>query len=87
MPYITEKAKKQLAAGREPRNVGELNYCITRLILEYCHQNINYSDINDVIGVLECAKIEFYRRVVIPYEDKKIVENGDVYNQLFEGKK
>jgi len=31
------------------------------------------------VGVLECAKMELYRRVAAPYEDKKKEENGDVY--------
>jgi hypothetical protein len=39
----------------------------------------SYSIINDIVGVLECAKMEFYRRVAVPYEDKKRTENGDVY--------
>jgi len=31
------------------------------------------------LGAIECAKLEFIRRVVSPYEDAKIVANGDVY--------
>jgi hypothetical protein len=31
------------------------------------------------VGALEQAKDEFRRRVVHPYEDLKIKENGDVY--------
>ena len=27
--------------------------------------------VNDFIGVLECIKLELYRRVATPYEDKK----------------
>jgi hypothetical protein len=34
---------------------------------------------NDVIGALECCKLELYRRMVAPYENTKIKENGDVY--------
>lgn len=30
------------------------------------------------VGVLGCTLLEFYRRVVAPYEDKKREENGDV---------
>ncbi len=86
MPYITNEAKLELAAGRRPRTVGELNYCFTRLMIEYCHDNLSYGDINDVIGAVEGAKMEFYRRMVVFYEDKKIIENGDVYIQKIEGK-
>jgi hypothetical protein len=33
---------------------------------------------SSLISEVECAKLEFYRRVVSPYEDEKIKENGDV---------
>ena len=33
------------------------------------------------MGALECAKLELYRRVAAPYEDVKIMENGDVYTK------
>ena len=59
--------------------VGELNYIITRLISNYLGPQMDYERLNSIIGVLECAKQEFYRRVVAPYEDKKIEDNGDVY--------
>jgi hypothetical protein len=29
--------------------------------------------------MLECAKQEFYRRNTAPYEDEKVLENGDVW--------
>jgi hypothetical protein len=60
---------------------GELNYCITKLLDHYInsHGGINYKNINEVIGVLECAKLELYRRIAAPYEDIKISENGDAY--------
>lgn len=86
MPYITQQAKDELKAGRRPRSVGELNYCLTRLMTEYCHSVLGYGDINDVIGAIECAKLEFYRRMAVPYEDQKIIENGDVYDRPIEGK-
>lgn len=59
---------------------GQLNYALTRLCLTYIDEvGLDYAAINDVIGALECAKQEFYRRVAVPYEDKKRKENGDVY--------
>ena len=58
---------------------GQLNYVITSLVQKvYKDYRPSYQDINEVIGVLECAKMEFYRRVAAPYEDLKIEENGDV---------
>ena len=38
-----------------------------------------YENLNGIIGVLESAKMELYRRVVSIYEDKKCKENSDVY--------
>ncbi|WP_439397023.1 DUF6899 family protein [Bradyrhizobium sp. PMVTL-01] len=37
---------------------------------------------NDVLGALDGAKAEFYRRVAAPYEDAKIADSGDVYPSL-----
>lgn len=83
MPYIQSWRRAELDAGvgHKPRSVGELNYCFTRLILGYIEGNgpLSYGLINDVLGALEGAKLEFYRRVAVPYEDGKIAENGDVY--------
>jgi hypothetical protein len=80
MPYITTQRKIALQEQREePANPGELNYLITYLIVDYYKMRESYQGINDVIGALECAKLEFTRRVVIPYEDAKIKTNGDVY--------
>ena len=60
-------------------DVGELNYVITRLCDEFTDRK--YRSYNDVIGVLECVKLEMYRRVVAPYEDEKREINGDVYKK------
>jgi len=80
MPYIKEGQRKELLEeGRIPNNPGELNYMFTMMILHYFTANGgNYQAANDIMGALEGAKMEFYRRVVSPYEDRKIEENGDV---------
>lgn len=70
---------------------GLINYTFTMLIknvYETYHQHelddnnstssVRYADYNEVIGVLESCKLEFYRRHVAAYEDRKIKENGDV---------
>lgn len=64
-------------------DVGEINYCITKLLNDYLkafNTPYSYQDLNELIGVLEAAKLEFYRKVVAPYEEVKILENGDVYD-------
>lgn len=87
MPYIKIEDREKLAKPFSiPRTPGELNYLITQLCREYLFWKApapdyepSYANHNDVIGALECAKMEFYRRVTVPYEDKKIMENTDVY--------
>jgi hypothetical protein len=81
MPYIKQEDRKKFNEIDLPyiENAGELNYLITTICQSYiCEKGLNYAHINEVIGALECAKLELYRRVASPYEDKKILENGDV---------
>ena len=82
MPYITQDRRRTLAAGEllDVFKVGDLNYMLTSLVLQYLEDNgHDYQRMNDVLGALEACKLEFYRRVVVPYEDQKIKENGDIY--------
>jgi hypothetical protein len=84
MPYITADARARLEAGGKPETAGELNYAITRLVDAYLSRSgeFRYANLNEVIGALECAKLELYRRVAAPYEDHKRAESGDVYRSL-----
>ena len=80
MPYITQEQRERLdIPARQINNAGELNYCLTNIVLEFLGENPRYQNYNDVIGVLECMKQEIYRRKIVPYEDLKIKENGDVF--------
>jgi len=58
---------------------GEMNYVITSLIQDWLGDDPHYTDYNSAIGVLECVKLELYRRKIAKYEDMKKKENGDVY--------
>jgi hypothetical protein len=63
-----------------PTTAGELNYLLTTELLRYLSlKGLSYQTINDIIGALEGAKSEFQRRVVGPYEDTKMEENGDLF--------
>jgi len=81
MPYVDAAARQRLDAGASPETAGELNYSITKLVDAYLNRSGSprYADFNEAIGVLECAKLELYRRLVAPYEDTKIEQHGDVY--------
>ncbi len=80
MPYI-EKEKK--VPSLVPTTSGELNYKITELLVGYLKtKGLSYQTCNDIVGALDNAKDEFRRRVQHSYEDKKILQNGDVYSSL-----
>jgi len=86
MPYITQKSRKiidsylyslfKIIDGCE---VGDLNYIITKIIHKWIKEtDLAYRNINAAIGILECAKLELYRIIAAPYEDKKKLENGNI---------
>ena len=84
MPYIQSEAREKIDPtqpyrGRYPQTVGELNYIFSMISKHYFECNPCYQSINDIVGALEGAKLEFYRRVAVPYETEKIQANGDVY--------
>ncbi len=60
---------------------GDLNYLISCLCKRFIELEggTSYHTINSAIGALECAKLELYRRIAAPYEDGKIIDNGDIY--------
>lgn len=85
MPYINSDARIQYAEFRKElkelfiHNSGELNYLLTLVIKRYHLTNPdNYQTLNDIVGALEGAKMEFSRRVIIPFEHQKLMTNGDV---------
>jgi len=85
MPYIARSQKEKVDKGlialnlSELKDAGSLNYAVHKLIAQYFSQNEqDYQSFNDVIGVLDCAKMEIYRRLIAEYEEKKILQNGDV---------
>ena len=80
MPYIPLFRHEEIRNGSPACTPGELNFqiidCINRYLLGKPRK---YKDYNEVIGVLECAKLELYRKVISKYEDKKCEENGEVF--------
>lgn len=81
MPYIP-KANRLSIDIKTIQTPGELNYIITKICNEYLKNNYeSYQTYNDIIGALEGAKLELYRRKISKYEDKKCKQNGDVYTR------
>lgn len=81
MPYI-EAGRVDLSpmSQKDARTPGELNFQITMVLKRYVETNgLCYATIADVLSSCEGAKLEFYRRIAAPYEEDKMLANGDVY--------
>jgi hypothetical protein len=94
MPYIPQIRREKINSklqelilaikqldDKELRDLdGDLNYSITKLILGVLEleEKPKYTKFNTAIGILESVKLELYRRFVAPYENEKILENGDI---------
>lgn len=92
MPYIKQELREELGPHIEAlldsiRKTGDtnldgaLNYVISRIVSESLEPVMSgwpYTSIARVVAVFECAKMEFYRRIAAPKEDKAIQENGDI---------
>ena len=94
MPYIPQGQRIQLDPVIEklsckvgelckPKNKpaldpdGMLNYVFTRLLIAM--DLSSYVRLERAVGILECAKLELYRKAAAPYEDMKASDNGEVY--------
>jgi len=88
MPYIKENDRNRLdncidnmIKCLDKQDIalilGDINYTFSR-ILGGLMKDPSYNKVAMITGVLENIKQEFYRRVASPYEDKKILENGDI---------
>jgi hypothetical protein len=89
MPYVTQGYRDEMDKEIEAlvqklykwsdgeAAAGTVNYAITRIV-RALYPPIRYEYINSAIGVLECAKQEYYRIGAAPYEDEKREKNGDV---------
>ncbi len=89
MPYIVEEKRTFLnpaikcladairALDDDANFAGNLNYIISKLLVSL-YPAPNYQRFNDIVGALECCKLELYRKRIAPYEDVKERENGPV---------
>lgn len=93
MPYIKIEERQEFDTvlnqlweliKRRGVSNGELNYLMSILAHFYIFKHgLTYNTGSDVIKAFECAKLEFYRRIMAPYEDGKIALNGDVYHDEY----
>ena len=86
MPYVRQEDRTEhlvdaaVTGAGEAVGVGQLTYLLVATCAEYMIRNspFSYALFAEVIAALECAKLELYRRIGTPYEERKKQENGDV---------
>ena len=83
MPYIKREDRAPidehlLALSKQINSPGEFNYAVSKLAHLLLVGKLNYTNINTLIGAMECAKLELYRIIAAPYEDAKRYQNGCV---------
>jgi hypothetical protein len=90
MPYLTVKDKEEIKNSvdylsdtleRKPIEsfVGYINYLNFVFVRRWIKKNgKKYFVFASIIGTLICCILEIYRRLVAPYEEEKIISNGDV---------
>jgi hypothetical protein len=80
MPCVKREVKKVLDLGQRPDDASELHYRLTRLCVQYLNDRGESSATYlDIVGALESAKLEFYRRRVGLFEDTQCAQFGDPY--------
>lgn len=84
MPYIDRYDRPEMNLHLNElqkllETAGDCNYAITYLLHQYLKKKtLRYHNINEVVGILECAKMEFYATIARPYEQLKADENGPI---------
>ncbi len=78
MPYIEKYRREVLTINPPIYTSGELTFVLYKACLTFLGDRPKFIDYAEVLGALEAAKLEFYRRKIAPYEDEKIKENGDI---------
>ena len=90
MPYIKLEDRKLLDSKIDMitsylTSKGAVNYAISRIVHLWVMQSaianklkLGYSTLSEGHAVLQDAAAEYYHAVMVPYEQKKSLENGSV---------
>ena len=81
MPYIPQCKRKTYDEIIEQLHFyidlpGELNYVLYSLA---CRMKPSYTNYRNFLGELSECSAEIRRRLLAPYEDERIKNNGDIY--------
>ena len=78
-PLLQALAERLREVDDQMDRAGHTNYVITTLLLD-AFPDRKYATMALVDGIISNVGREYYRRRAAPYEDEKVLENGDVYD-------
>lgn len=88
MPYIADHETRAelmrlvaeaIETSDAAESVGTFTYFLTMACVEYlAYSELKFQRLAEVVAALECTKLELYRRIVVPYEDRARRKHGDV---------
>lgn len=82
MPYVKQEHRPNLdIVVQTMANVGiSVNGDLNYVLFAFCKRHINpsYNNYKNYLGELNEAAEEIRRKLLARYEDRKIIENGDV---------
>lgn len=87
MPYVPAD-QKNLAPWYRTLNVGNLTYELQQLVQAYLldrmhddpEQHLRYAHLSEAKAALLGCYDDLQQRLVAPYEERKCLENGDVWS-------
>ena len=83
MPYVKKEKREylddvvELMKKVDIQADGDLNY----ILFKYCKYNVkpSYNNLKNFCGELRQCATEIERTILATYEDKKIIENGEIW--------
>lgn len=85
MPYIPQEQRedvmRRLAAGHGLQEPGELSYAVAEAIEAFMGTgDFRFERMAAALGAVDAAVDQFNEQVVRPYEQRKRMEQGNVFN-------
>lgn len=86
MPYLENEKREKIdeivrcMVDLGIKSDGELNYLLHKFFV--CSIKPSYSNYKNFLGELHECEEELRRKYLVPYEIKKIEDNGDINNKL-----
>ena len=84
MPYIKQEKRPEmdeivkLMVEKGVKVDGDLNYILFKFFKYHINKKESYNNYKSFCGELRQCATEIERKLLAPYEEKKIKENGDV---------